>query len=335
MAYFPKHRGRRLRQTESFRRLVRETSLSVDNLIAPLFVKEGIDRPRPIISMPGQFQDSTQSVVEAAKKISDMGIPAIMLFGIPAKKDRTGTENFRGDGFISETIMMIKKACPDLILISDMCFCEYTEHGHCGVLNKDSAYQSSHLDPHYVCNDGTLELLQKASVMHVQAGADMIAPSGMIDGMIQAIRNALDESAFGHVPIMSYAVKYASAFYGPFREAAEGAPQFGDRKQYQMDICNVKEGLLEAKQDIAEGADILMVKPAMAYLDVISKLAQTVDIPIAAYQVSGEFAMLHAAHEKGWLDLSKAAVESLVSIKRAGANMIVTYFARDFAAGKL
>ncbi len=310
--------------------MVRETSLEPADLIYPLFVRHGSDDVRPIPSMPGQYQLTTDKLAAEAEQIQDLGIPAVILFGIPAVKDRYGSDNYDPQGIVPQAIRVIKDAASDLIVISDMCFCEYTDHGHCGVVNfPDEPRHCAGLHDGYVLNDPTLELLARASVVHADAGADMIAPSGMMDGMVAAIRSALDATDHGHVAIMSYAAKYASGFYGPFRDAAESPPQFGDRSEYQMDPCNAREAMKEVRIDVEEGADIVMVKPALPYLDVLSAVRRTHDLPVAAYQVSGEFAMLHAAAANGWLDLRRCAMESLSSIKRAGADMIVTYFAKD------
>jgi porphobilinogen synthase len=329
-ATFPQARSRRLRGTATLRQLVQETTLSRKNFIYPLFVREGKDIQIPIQSMPGQYQWSVDRVVHEAREIASLGIPAIILFGIPARKDATGSENYNSEGIVPRAIRAIKDALPDLLIISDMCFCEYTDHGHCGIINHaGSEHYTPYLDEGYLLNEPTLEILGRASVVHARAGTDIVAPSGMIDGMVQGIRQSLDESGFQHLPIMSYAVKYASAFYGPFRDAAESVPQFGDRSQYQMNPANLREALKEAAQDIAEGADMLMVKPALPYLDVLNQVRQAHQVPIAAYQVSGEYAMLHAAAFNGWIDLRRSALESLISIKRAGADMIISYFAKD------
>jgi porphobilinogen synthase len=329
-AIFPVARPRRLRTTPTMRSLVRETTLTPQDFIYPLFVRDGQDIQLPIRSMPGQYQWSPDMVAREARQIRSLGIPAVILFGIPSKKDALGSENYNPDGVVARTIRMIKDAVPDLLVISDMCFCEYTNHGHCGIINTaDDRHYDAHLPEGYLLNEPTLELLGHAAVIHAQAGADIIAPSGMIDGMVSTIRHALDEAHFQHVPVMSYAVKYSSAFYGPFRDAAESPPLFGDRTAYQMDPANQREALKEAAIDVAEGADMLMVKPALAYLDILSTLRQTHTLPLAAYQVSGEYSMLHAAANNGWLDLERAALESLISIKRAGADIILTYFAQD------
>ena len=325
-------RPRRLRRSEALRRMVRETVLQPADFVYPLFVRPGRDIRQPIHSMPGQYQLSVDQAVEEARAAFERGVPAVILFGIPAEKDATGSENYDPEGIVPRAIRAIKDALPEMVVISDMCFCEYTDHGHCGIINRPG---SPHFNPYlpegYLLNDATLELLGQASVVHAQAGADIIAPSGMIDGMVGAIRTALDENGLNHVAVMSYAAKYASAFYGPFREAAESPPQFGDRSQYQMDPANRREALKEVALDVAEGADYLMVKPALPYLDIISDVRGRYDLPVAAYQVSGEYAMLHAAARNGWTDLRRTALESLTAIKRAGADLILTYFAKDAA----
>ena len=327
------NRPRRLRLSSGIRQMVRETQLTPDDLIYPLFVRHGDNQKKPIISMPGQFQMTVDKLAEEAQDIAALGIPAVIVFGIPEHKDWCGTDNFSDGGIVPQAIRAIKKATPDLIVISDMCFCEYTDHGHCGIINQpDNKHYNPDLPEGYLLNDPTLELLEKASVVHAQAGADMIAPSGMIDGMVGAIRSALDSNGQSHIALMSYAAKYASAFYGPFRDAAESPPSFGDRSQYQMDPANKREALKEIALDVEQGADMLMVKPAMPYLDVLSELRRSYNLPTAAYQVSGEFAMIHAAAMQGWLDLERAALESLISIKRAGADMILTYFAKDLVS---
>ncbi len=326
------NRPRRLRRTAALRQMVRETTLSPADFIYPLFVRHGRDERRPISSMPGQFQFSVDQLAAEAREITRRGIPAVILFGIPDEKDAYGSENTDPAGIIPQAIKALKDAAPELVVMSDMCFCEYTDHGHCGLINHaHSADYNPHLPEGYLLNDPTLHLLGEASVVHAQAGADVIAPSGMIDGMVGAIRGALDTNGFEHISVLSYAVKYASGFYGPFREAAESPPQFGDRSQYQMDPANKREALREVALDVAEGADMIMVKPALPYLDVLSAVRRQVDLPVSAYQVSGEYAMLHAAAANGWLDLRRCALESLISIKRAGADMIVSYFAKDAA----
>jgi porphobilinogen synthase len=326
----PMLRPRRLRTSATMRSLVRETILRPADFIAPLFVRHGSGIRQPIKSMPGQFQLSIDQAVLEAYDLAARGIPAVILFGIPEHKDACGSENYSPDGIIPSAIRAIKAACPDLLVITDMCFCEYTDHGHCGIINIPGDKHHTPALPHgYLLNDPTLALLAKASVVHADAGADIIAPSGMIDGMIAAIRTALDANGHSHISVMSYAAKYASGFYGPFRDAAESTPTFGDRHQYQMDPGNKREAMKEVAIDVAEGADILMVKPAMPYLDIIHQIRDAYDHPVAAYQVSGEFAMIHAAAANGWVDLERCALESLTCIKRAGADMILTYFAKD------
>ena len=318
--FFPEYRPRRLRRTEALRAMVRETELSVNHLVYPLFIVPGQGVCEEVSSMPGVFRFSVDKVGEEAKEVFDLGIPAVILFGIPEKKDEVGSEAYAKKGIIQRAIPAIKKAAPELIVITDVCLCEYTSHGHCGII------KGGEID-----NDLTLEQLARAAVSHAKAGADMVAPSDMMDGRVGRIREALDEAGFSHVPIMSYAVKYCSSFYGPFREAAESAPQFGDRRSYQMDPPNVREAIREAALDVEEGADILMVKPAMPYLDVIRALREEFNHPLAAYQVSGEYAMIKAAGRLGWLDAERAMWESLISIRRAGADIILTYFAKEVA----
>jgi porphobilinogen synthase len=323
-------RPRRLRRTAGLRRMVRETHLTPDDFIYPLFIRPGKDIQQPIKSMPGQFQWSIDRVIGDVKDAKALGVPAVILFGIPAAKDSCGSENFDRDGIVPTAIRAIKDAVPDMMVISDMCFCEYTDHGHCGIINtRGDAHYDPYLPEGYLLNDPTLDILTRASIVHAEAGADIIAPSGMIDGMIGAIRSGLDQSGFSHIAIMSYAAKYASGFYGPFRDAAESPPQFGDRSEYQMDPANAREAMKEVALDVAQGADMLMVKPAMPYLDLVSAVRRTWDLPVAAYQVSGEYAMIHAAAANGWLDLRRCALEALIGIKRAGADMILTYFAKD------
>jgi len=317
---FPEYRGRRLRKNENFRRLVRETRLSVDDLVYPLFAVPGKGVKKPIGSMPGQFQMSADNIAKEAREAYRMGIGAILLFGIPSKKDEQGTGAFARDGIVQQTIKRVKNEVPELLVITDVCLCEYTSHGHCGIIDKG-----------VVQNDLTLEVLAETAVSQVKAGADMVAPSAMMDGQILAIREALDENSFDDVPIMAYSAKYASSFYGPFREAAESAPQFGDRRAYQMDPANADEAIREISLDVNEGADIIMVKPALPYLDIICRARQEFDLPLAAYNVSGEYAMLKAAGQLGWLDEEKAMMESLTAIKRAGADIIITYWAKDVA----
>ena len=314
------HRTRRLRKTESIRRLVRENRLTVDNFIYPLFIEEGENICTEIASMPGVFRYSLDKLENELVEITSLNIPAVILFGIPSHKDEVGSETWNDKGIIQQTIRYIKKNYPDLYVITDVCFCEYTSHGHCGIIENGD-----------VLNDATLVNLQKQVISHARAGADMVAPSGMMDGMIQAIRQALDQEGFYNLPIMSYAIKYASAFYGPFRDAADSAPSFGDRRTYQMDPSNRMEGMREAEIDEEEGADILMVKPALSYLDIIRDLKNQSNKPIACYNVSGEYAMIKAAAEKGWIDGDRVMMESLLSMKRAGADLIITYFAKDAA----
>jgi porphobilinogen synthase len=327
---FPITRPRRLRRTDALRRMVRETTLRTDQLIAPLFIRHGSGVSKPIVSMPGHAQLSVDMAAREAEALAELGIPAVLLFGIPAHKDALGTENYDPDGIVPQAAYAIKKAVPEMLIISDMCCCEYTDHGHCGVINVPGAPgYDEHMGEGYLLNDPTLEILAKASVVHAQAGADVIAPSGMIDGMVAGIRASLDQAGLHHTAIMSYAAKYSSAFYGPFREAAESPPGFGDRSQYQMDPGNVREAMREVALDVAEGADMLMVKPALAYLDIIAKVRAGFDLPLAAYQVSGEYSMVKAAAERGWIDERRAALESLTAIARAGADMIITYWAKD------
>lgn len=330
MSTYPVLRPRRLRLNPGMRRMVRETTLSADHLIAPLFIRHGHGVIRPISSMPGHAQLSVDMAVREAEALAEMGIPAVILFGIPEHKDATGSENYNPQGIVPQAIRAIKAAVPELVVISDMCFCEYTDHGHCGVLNlPDTPGYDAHLAEGYLLNDATLDLLGRAAVVHAEAGADVIAPSGMIDGMVGTIRHALDTAGLTHTVIMSYAAKFSSGFYGPFRDAAESPPRFGDRSQYQMDPANAREALKEVALDVAEGADILMVKPALAYLDIIQRVKERFDLPLAAYQVSGEFSMIKAAAAQDWIDERRVALESLYAIRRAGADMIITYFAKD------
>lgn len=329
---FPNSRPRRLRQSPALRDMLRETSLIAKDLILPLFVVYGEDVREEIASMPGQYQWSLDLLAEEAIFIKELGIPAVILFGIPTEKDPIGLENFSPDGIIQKAIRVIKSAVPEMIVITDVCLCEYTDHGHCGILNRDQ-YQDEHLPFGYVLNDATLEILGKVAVSHAQAGADMVAPSGMMDGMVAAIRTALDDDGFSLVPLLSYAVKFASAFYGPFRDAADGAPKFGDRKSHQMDPANSREALREAALDIAEGADMLMVKPGLPYLDIISQISSSFnELPIVAYNVSGEYAMVKAAAANGWLDEKSVVMEIMTAFKRAGCDLIITYHAKDVAA---
>ncbi len=314
------HRPRRLRRTPELRRLVQETRLSVEDLIYPLFVCPGEGVRREVASMPGVYTLSIDQLIEEAQDVKRLGIPAIILFGIPERKDEVGSEAYAEDGIIQRAIRALKREVPGLIVIADTCLCEYTSHGHCGVVRDGE-----------VVNDPTLELLARTAVSQARAGADIIAPSNMMDGFVAAIRSALDEAGFAHIPILSYAVKYASAFYGPFREAAQSAPQFGDRRGYQMDPPNAREALREAELDVEQGADILMVKPALPYLDIIRLVRERFSVPVAAYQVSGEYAMIKAAARLGWIEEERIVMETLIGIKRAGADMILTYFAKDVA----
>lgn len=327
------NRPRRLRHTPALRAMVRETQLRADDFIYPLFVAHGQGVRRPISSMPGVAQLSVDEAVAEAQKCAELGIKSVLLFGIPAHKDPIGLENFADDGIVQQATRAIKKALPEMIVVTDVCLCEYTDHGHCGILNVgDGLLPHTHVEEGYVLNDETLAVLNDVALSHVQAGADIIAPSGMMDGMVASLRHALDEHDYTHIPIMSYAVKYASGFYGPFREAADGAPKFGDRKTHQMDPANVREALREAALDVQEGADFLMVKPALAYLDVIHQLRQNfAQLPLVAYNVSGEYSMVKAAAAQGWLDERTTALEILMGIKRAGADLIITYFAQDAA----
>ena len=317
---FPDYRGRRMRQSKAFRRMVRETKLSVDDLILPLFAVDGKNVKNPIPSMPGQYQMSVDNLVKACQTAFDRGIPAVILFGLPDKKDALGTRAYAKDGIVQRAVAAVKNKLPDLAVLTDVCLCQYTDHGHCGII-----------DGHTIDNDASLDLLARTALSHAQAGADMVAPSDMMDGRVAEIRNTLDEKDFGHVPIMAYAAKYCSSYYGPFREAADSAPQFGDRRTYQMDPANAQEAVREVTMDVEEGADIIMVKPALAYLDIICRVRDEVDLPVAAYNVSGEYAMIKAAEKMGWLDGTRVMLETLTAIKRAGADLILTYFAVDAA----
>ncbi len=317
---FPSYRPRRLRKNTAFRRMVRETDLTVNDLIYPMFVIHGKQVKNEISSMPGNFQLSVDNLVKEARKVHGLGIPAVILFGIPKTKDEVGSGAYDEKGIIQTAVKALKDKVPDLMVITDVCLCEYTSHGHCGIVEDGE-----------ILNDPTLELLAREAVSHARAGADLVAPSDMMDGRVGAIRDALDDEGFDDIPIMSYAVKYSSAFYGPFRDAAESPPSFGDRSSYQMDPANTREAMREAELDVAEGADILMVKPALPYLDIIYRVREEFDLPVAAYNVSGEFSMLKAAAKKGWLDEKKVMMESLLSIKRAGADLILTYWAREAA----
>lgn len=317
---FPQLRARRLRRNENIRRLVRETKLSVEDFIYPLFVVEGEGIKEEIPSMPGIYRYSPDKLKEELKEVVDLGIPAVILFGIPRRKDEVGSETWNDEGIIQRTVRLIKEKFPDLVVFTDVCFCEYTSHGHCGVVINGE-----------VDNDLTLENLKKQVVSHARAGADFVAPSGMMDGMVKAIREALDSEGFKNVGILSYSVKYASSFYGPFREAAESAPSFGDRRGYQMDCANFREAIKEALLDVQEGADMVMVKPALAYLDVIRELRERLYLPIVAYNVSGEYSLVKAGERLGWIDGKRVMLEILTSIKRAGADIIISYFAKEVA----
>lgn len=323
-------RPRRLRATPALRAMMRETELNARDFIYPLFVRHGTGRTA-IGSMPGVYQLSVQEAVREAESAARSGVNAVILFGIPKEKDPIGLENFAEDGIVQQAIRAIKKEIPEMVVVTDVCLCEYTDHGHCGILNTGEHFHAG-LPEGYVLNDETLDVLAKVALSHAQCGADMVAPSGMMDGMVAAIRAGLDVAGYENLPIMSYAVKYASSFYGPFRDAAEGAPKFGDRKSHQMDPANVREALREAALDVNEGADMLMVKPALAYLDVIRVVKDAYpELPMAAYNVSGEYSMIKAAAANGWVDEAKVTLETLMSIKRAGADVIITYHAVDAA----
>jgi porphobilinogen synthase len=323
-------RPRRLRQNEAIRSMVRETELNARDFIYPLFVRHGQGRS-PIASMPGVTQLSVLEAVKEAETAAKLGIPAVILFGIPAEKDPIGLENFAEDGIVQQAIRLIKREIPQMLVVTDVCMCEYTDHGHCGILNSGEHFQAS-LPEGYVLNDPTLSVLGDVAVSHAACGADIVAPSGMLDGMVAAIRESLDVNGFENTSILSYAVKYASAYYGPFRDAADGAPKFGDRKSHQMDPANIHEALREAALDVDEGADMLMVKPALAYLDVIRSVKDAFpELPMAAYNVSGEYAMIKAAAANGWIDEARVTLETLLGMKRAGADMIITYHALDAA----
>lgn len=320
MPSFPDYSPRRLRRTEPLRSLMRETTVGVSDLILPLFVMPGQGIRRPVSSMPGVEQTSVDELVRDAGEALGLGIPAVLLFGIPEYKDPQGSSGYEENGVIQRAVRALKRELPELLVITDVCLCEYTSHGHCGILRGEE-----------VDNHATLPLLARMAVSHARAGADIVAPSDMMDGRVGAFRSALDEEGFSEIPIMAYSVKYASALYGPFRDAAESVPQFGDRRGYQMDPANVLEAIREARLDIEEGADILMVKPALAYLDVIYRLKTETGYPLCAYHVSGEYAMVMAAAERGWIDGDRAMREALISIRRAGADRIITYYARQFA----
>src|SRR5574340_1281311 len=318
--YFPQYRPRRMRANETIRRMVRETTLSPDNFIYPLFVTHGKGVKKEIDSMPGDYQQSVDNLVRDCEETFKLGIPSVILFGIPEHKDETGSEAYSDEGIVQHAIKAIKNKVPELVVITDVCLCEYTSHGHCGVIKHG-----------VVQNDETLDLLAREAVSHAKAGADMVAPSDMMDGRVGAIREALDQEGFAQTPIMAYAAKYASGFYGPFREAAESTPQFGDRRSYQMDPPNSREAIREVTLDIEEGADIVMVKPALSYLDIIRQVRDSFNLPVAAYNVSGEYSMVKAGAKLGWIDGDRVMMEILMSIRRAGADMILTYHAKEAA----
>lgn len=317
---FPDYRPRRLRQSEGLRSMIRETQLTVKDLILPLFVIDGQDIKNPIPSMPGHYQLSIDNFLKTAQEAYDLGIPAIILFGIPDKKDALGTSAYADSGIVQKAVQTVKEKFPELVVITDVCLCQYTDHGHCGVVEGDS-----------IDNDATLDLLARTALSHAKAGADMVAPSDMMDGRVAEIREILDENNFYRVALMAYSAKYCSAYYGPFRSAADSAPKFGDRRTYQMDPANALEAIREVTMDIEEGADIIMVKPALAYLDVIYRVREEFDLPLAAYSVSGEFSMIKAAEKMGWIDGPRVMMETLTAIKRAGADLILTYFAIEAA----
>jgi porphobilinogen synthase len=318
--HYPIYRPRRLRRNDDLRRMIRETRLSADSLVFPLFVTPGRDVKKPIQAMPGNFQMSIDHIIGEVRTTKDMGIPAVLLFGIPDEKDELASGAFAKDGIIQRAVREIKNEVPNIVVITDVCLCEYTSHGHCGMLRGEE-----------VDNDSTIEILAQTALSHALAGADIVAPSAMMDGQVAAIRTALDENGCGNTPVMAYSAKYASCFYGPFREAAESTPQFGDRKSYQMDPPNSNEAMREIATDIEEGADIIMVKPALPYLDIIRRAKEEFDLPLAAYNVSGEFSMIKAAARLGWIDGDRAMLESVTAIKRAGADIIITYFAQDIS----
>ena len=318
---FPINRPRRLRENETIRRMIRENRLSVDDLIYPLFAINGKDIKNPVASMPGVYQMSVDNIVKEAKEVAKLGIPGIILFGIPTHKDEVGSSGYDDNEAVQKSIREIKDACPELLVVTDVCLCEYTSHGHCGVIKGGQ-----------ILNDPTLELLAKVALSHAKAGADMVAPSDMMDGRVGAIREVLDEEGYSQIPIMAYSAKYASAYYGPFRDVAESTPQFGDRRSYQMDFGNSDEALMETRLDIEEGADIVMVKPALAYMDIIRRVKDEFKVPVAAYNVSGEYAMVKAAAQNNWIDEKKVVLETLTGMKRAGADIILTYHAKDVAS---
>jgi len=318
--YFPTLRPRRLRRKASLRKMVQENRLTVDDLIYPMFVMYGNDQANEVSSMPGVFQYSIDRLLPAVGEVVELGIPAIILFGIPEEKDELGTGAFVDDGIVQQAIRVIKEKYPELLVITDVCLCEFTSHGHCGIINEGE-----------VMNDPTLEYLARTAVSHAKAGADMVAPSDMMDGRVAVIREQLDENGYSHIPIMAYSAKYSSAFYGPFRDAADSTPQFGDRRSYQMDPPNGDEAIKETALDIEEGADIVMVKPALAYMDIIRRVKEEFGYPLAAYNVSGEYSMIKAAAAKGWIDEKSVVMEMMIGFKRAGADLVLTYFAKDIA----
>lgn len=314
------NRTRRTRSSQTMRDLVSNVNFSLDNLIYPLFIEEGAGIKTEINSMPGQYRFSIDMLKPELEELKNLGIKSLLIFGIPLKKDECGSEAYNDNGIVQEAVRYIKKEYPDFLIVTDVCMCEYTSHGHCGILNGDE-----------VVNDATVKLLEKIAVSHAKAGADIIAPSDMMDGRIAALREALDGAGFIHTPIMSYSVKYSSSYYGPFRDAADSAPSFGDRKAYQMDFRNSRDYLVEARYDIQEGADIIMVKPGMPYLDVVKTISDNIDLPVAVYNVSGEYSMVKAAAEKGWIDEEKIVMENMYAMRRAGASIIITYHAKDIA----
>ncbi|MEI6207400.1 MAG: porphobilinogen synthase [Desulfuromonadales bacterium] len=318
--FFPHFRARRIRGSEIFRRMVRESTLSVNDLVYPMFSAFGSGIRKEVSSMPGIYQQSIEHIVSEAQEVRDLGIPAVLLFGIPETKDAVGSDAYSDSGIIQETVRALKREVPGLAVITDVCLCEYTDHGHCGIIKNGD-----------VDNDSTLELLAREALSHAQAGADMVAPSDMMDGRVAAIREMLDENGFDSIPVMSYAVKYASGYYGPFREAAESTPQFGDRRSYQMDPANRLEALREAASDIEEGADIIMVKPGLPYLDILRDLRNEYNLPLAVYNVSGEYSMVKGAAQRGWIDEERVVLETMIGFKRAGADIIITYHAKDVA----
>lgn len=326
---YPLYRPRRLRQNENFRRMIQETRLSLNNLVMPFFVRSGKGPKKSIFPMPGNYQLSIDNLIKEVREVRNLGIPAVILFGIPNKKDNMGTEAYAEDGIVQQAILKIKEKVPNILVITDVCLCQYTNHGHCGIVKKVRRQKA---EVYEIDNDITLGLLAKIALSHAQAGADMVAPSAMMDGQVKVVRSILDKKGYANTAIMAHSAKYASSFYRPFRKAAESPLQFGDKKSYQVDIANADEALREVSLDIQEGADIVMVKPALAYLDIIRQIKERFNIPLAAYNVSGEFAMVKAAGKLGWLDEDKITLEILVGIKRAGADIIITYHAKEVAS---